>query len=79
MSKEGCFKIKKLNNGFELRGLKMKNKLNIRQALFTGFFVATILTVANSIFTWENRIYAGFFAFFVSLAISFVSQKLIRG
>ena len=56
----------------------MKNKLNIRQALFTGFFVATILTIANSIFNWENRIYAGIFAFIVSLAISFVSQKLIR-
>lgn len=56
----------------------MKNKFNFRQALFTGFFVATIMTFARNMFDWESGIYLGVFAFIVTLAVSFIAQKVIK-
>ena len=56
----------------------MKRKLNLQQVLFVSFFIATILTFANSMIDWENKIYSGFFAFIVSLAVISISQKIIK-
>lgn len=56
----------------------MKKKINFRQALFTGFFVATIIAVARNMFDWESGIYLGIFAFIVTLAVSFIAQKVIK-
>jgi hypothetical protein len=56
----------------------VKNKINFRQALFTGFFVATIMTFARNMFDWESGIYLGIFAFIVTLAVSFIAQKMIK-
>lgn len=56
----------------------MKNKFNFRQAIFIGFFVATIMTFARNIFDWENRIYIGIFAFIITIAVSFIAQKVIK-
>lgn len=53
----------------------MKRKLNLQQVLFASFFIATILTFANNIIEWENKIYSGIFAFIVSLAVFSISQK----
>jgi ABC-type tungstate transport system substrate-binding protein len=56
----------------------VKKKINFRQALFTGFFVATIIAVARNMFDWESGIYLGIFAFIVTLAVSFIAQKVIK-
>ncbi|MBT2686124.1 hypothetical protein [Bacillus sp. ISL-37] len=56
----------------------MKNKLNLPQALFASFIIATILTFTNHMIAWENKIYAGIFAFIVSLAVFYLTQKVIK-
>jgi hypothetical protein len=56
----------------------MKNKLNVRQALFSGFIIATILTFTNNMVDWDNKFYSWIFAFFVSLAVFYISQKLFK-
>jgi hypothetical protein len=53
-------------------------KLNFSQGMFTAFFVATILTMADTIIDWDSRIYFGSFAFFISLTVSFIARKIIE-
>lgn len=53
-------------------------KLNFSHGLFTAFFVATILTMADTMIDWNNRIFFGIFAFFISLTVSFIAQKIIK-
>ncbi|GAM13993.1 hypothetical protein SAMD00020551_2140 [Mesobacillus selenatarsenatis SF-1] len=40
--------------------------------------VATIMTFVRNMFDWENGFYYGIFAFIVTLAVAFISQKLIK-
>ncbi|MBT2681070.1 hypothetical protein J7E38_18935 [Bacillus sp. ISL-35] len=55
----------------------MKTKLNGAQGLFSAFFIATILTLTSGI-EWDNRFYHGFYAFIISLAVFFISKKIIK-
>lgn len=56
----------------------MKRKLNLKQVLITSFLIATILTFANNMIEWENKIYSGIFAFVVSLAVFSISEKILK-
>ncbi|MBT2641392.1 hypothetical protein J7I80_03995 [Bacillus sp. ISL-41] len=56
----------------------MKKKLNVSQVLFASFFIATILTFANNIIAWENKIYSGIFAFIITLAVFSISEKILK-
>ena len=56
----------------------MKRKLNLKQVLITSFLIATILTFANNMIEWENKIYSGIFAFIVSLAVFSISEKIFK-
>lgn len=56
----------------------MKMRLNIPQALFTAFFVATIVTVLNSIINWDNRLYAGILAFISTIIGTALSKVIIK-
>lgn len=53
-------------------------KLNFQQAIMTALTVATVLTIADSIVDWSNRIYSGIFAFIVTLLTGFLAQKIIK-
>ncbi|MCM3664808.1 hypothetical protein M3204_10360 [Mesobacillus subterraneus] len=53
-------------------------KLNFSHGHFTAFSVATFLTMADTMIDWNNRIYFGIFAFFISLTVSFIAQKIIK-
>jgi hypothetical protein len=56
----------------------MKRKLNLKQVLIASFFIATILTFANNMIDWENKIYSGIFAFMVSLAVFSILEKMFN-
>jgi hypothetical protein len=56
----------------------MKKKLNVPQVLITSFFIATILTFANHMIAWENKVYSGIFAFIITLAIFSISEKIFK-
>ncbi|UYZ20267.1 hypothetical protein [Mesobacillus jeotgali] len=56
----------------------MKKKLNFPQVLFASFFIATILTFANQMIAWENKIYSGIFAFIITLAVFSISEKIFK-
>lgn len=56
----------------------MKKKLNLPQVLFASFFIATILTLANSVITWQSKIHSGIFAFMITIAVFSITQKIFK-
>ncbi|MGV2938760.1 hypothetical protein AB5I83_04155 [Mesobacillus sp. LC4] len=56
----------------------MKRKLNLKQVLIASFFIATVLTFANNMIDWENKIHSGIFAFIVSFAVFSISENIFK-
>lgn len=57
---------------------KFKMKLNIPQVILMSFFVATVITISNSLIDWDKRIYAGIFAGLTIIVCGILSKFIIR-
>ncbi|WP_191562464.1 hypothetical protein [Metabacillus idriensis] len=57
---------------------KLKMKLNIPQIILMSFFVATVVTISNSLIDWDQRIYAGIFAGLTTIIGGILAKVIIR-
>jgi hypothetical protein len=57
---------------------KLKMKLNIPQIILMSFFVATVVTISNSLIDWDRRIYAGIFAGLTTIVGGLLAKVIIR-
>jgi hypothetical protein len=57
---------------------KLKMKLNIPQIILMSFFVATVVTISNSLIDWDKRIYAGIFAGLTTIVGGLIAKVIIR-
>jgi hypothetical protein len=53
-------------------------KLNIPQIILMSFFVASVVTISNSLLDWDKRIYAGIFAGLTTVVGGILAKVLIR-
>jgi hypothetical protein len=53
-------------------------RLNIPQILFMSFFVATIMTISDSVIKWEHRIYVGIFAGITTMVGSSLAKFIFK-
>ncbi|KEZ50763.1 hypothetical protein [Metabacillus indicus] len=57
---------------------KLKLKLNIPQTILMSFIAATVMTIANFLIDWNNRIYAGIFAGLTIIVCGILANLMIR-
>ncbi len=58
--------------------VRSKREFRFREAIFTGLFVGTILTIAGFLIEWEKPIYAGLFAGITALIGGKVAGMIFR-
>ncbi len=54
----------------------MNMKLTFPQILLAAAVVATVMTVADLFIDWEKRIYAGIFAFILTVIVFNVAERI---
>ncbi|MGP1908261.1 hypothetical protein ACTSEZ_08805 [Metabacillus sp. JX24] len=57
---------------------KLKLKLNIPQTILMSFLAATVITAANFLIDWDNRIYAGIFAGLTIIVCGILANFMFR-
>ncbi|USK32592.1 hypothetical protein LIT25_18600 [Bacillus sp. F19] len=57
---------------------KLKMKLNVPQIILMSVFVATVVTISNSLIDWDKRIYAGIFAGLTTIVGALIAKVIIK-